>query len=113
MSNITRESVIADMQAAAERMGLDLEDLQEMINEVLEDCSGKVQKLKNAISTSDFSSVKAIAHDIKGSAANYGLKSASELAFEIEKNNESSSIESAEKLVRQFEILSTFDLDKS
>ena len=41
MSEITRESVLQTMKDAAERMGLALEDLQEMIEAVLEDCSAK------------------------------------------------------------------------
>ena len=113
MSGITRESVIASMQEAAERMGLDLEDLQEMINEVLEDCSGKVQTLKTAISGQDHASVKAIAHDIKGSTANYGLTTASAIALQIEKNNETATVEMVDSLIQQFEAFSKLGLDKS
>lgn len=112
MSGITRDSVIASMQAAAERMGLDLEDLQEMINEVLEDCLGKVQNLKKAISEQDHALVKAIAHDIKGSTANYGLPTASAIAFQVEQNNEAATVEMADSLNQQFEEFSKLGLDK-
>ena len=113
MPEITREAVIESMEAAADRMGLDLEDLQEMIIEVLEDCSAKAQKLKQAIESSDAASVKSIAHDIKGSCANYGLKTASEVAFQIEQNPETSSLMEIEDLIGQFEAFSKFDLDKT
>ena len=112
MSGITRESVIASMQAAAERMGLDLEDLQEMINEVLDDCSGKIQNLRKAISEKDHAAVKAIAHDIKGSTANYGLATASAIALQIEKNNQTATVEMADSLNQQFEEFSKLGLDK-
>ncbi len=112
MSGITREGVITSMQAAAERMGLDLEDLQEMINEVLEDCTDKVQNLKKAISGQDHESVKAIAHDIKGSTANYGLATASAIALQIEQNNETATMEMADSLDHQFEEFSKLGLDK-
>lgn len=113
MSGITRESVIASMQAAAERMGLDLEDLQEMINEVLEDCTGKIQNLKNAISEQDHASIKAIAHDIKGSTANYGLATASAIALQIEQNYETATVEMADSLSQQFDEFSKLGLDKA
>ena len=45
MTNLNRDDVIVGMKEAAERMGLDLEDLQEMIVDVLEDCSQKAQML--------------------------------------------------------------------
>lgn len=113
MQEITRESVIQSMEAAAERMGLDLEDLQEMVGEVLEDCSEKLNTLKNAIGSGDTSAVKAIAHDIKGSSANYGLSAASEIAFQIEKNYESASIDAVNELIEMFKTFGTLELDKT
>lgn len=113
MSEITRESVIESMETAAERMGLDLEDLQEMINEVLEDCAEKAQQLKEAIVAGDAASVKSLAHDIKGSSANYGLQTASDVALYIEKNNETATSDSADDLIRQFDLFGTLNLDHS
>lgn len=101
------------MQDAAERMGLDLEDLQEMINEVLDDCSTKSQLLKEAIEAGDSAKIKSIAHDIKGSTGNYGLKTASELALKIEKGCENSTVDQADELIRQFEIFRTLRLDEA
>jgi len=112
MPGITRESVIETMQEAADRMGLDLEDLQEMINEVLEDCKGKAIRLKDAIMAADAASIKSIAHDIKGSTANYGLKTASALALEIEKNNEKAPLPVVEELITLIEDLSKLGLDE-
>jgi HPt (histidine-containing phosphotransfer) domain-containing protein len=89
MTNPTREDIIASMQAAAERMGLDLEDLQEMIDDVLTDCSIKAQRLQAAANEQDSDTIRKIAHDIKGSTANYGLTTASQLALQIEKERDS------------------------
>ncbi len=113
MADITRESVIQSMQEAAERMGLDLEDLQEMIGEVLEDCLEKSNLLKEAVTSGDTETIKAIAHDIKGSSANYGLQYASDLALEIEKNSDNPPADTADKLVTHFQTLSSFDLEKT
>ncbi len=113
MTENTREGVLKSMQLAAERMGLDLEDLQEMINEVLEDCDQKARQLKDAIAAHDEEKIKSIAHDIKGSTANYGLQEASTLALEIEKKCSSVPMETIEALVKQFENLSTLNLDEN
>jgi HPt (histidine-containing phosphotransfer) domain-containing protein len=112
MSGLTRESVISSMSAAAERMGLELEDLQEMINEVLEDCTKKAYQLKKAIENKEYDAIKAIAHDIKGSTANYGLKSVSALALTIEQNNQNAPQGSIDELIGQLERFSEFGLDQ-
>lgn len=98
MANSTRDEVIASMSAAAERMGLDLEDLQEMIEEVIADCMEKTGLLKQAAEAAKSEDVRAIAHDIKGSTANYGLSLASELALTIEKGNENPPIDKIDEL---------------
>ena len=113
MSELTKENVISNMEAAADRMGLDLEDLQEMINEVLADCATKSKQLREAVINQDFDSVKTIAHDIKGSTANYGLQSPSAIALNIEKNNDSSTVEEVDQLIEQIDTLATLGLDKS
>lgn len=113
MADITRESIIQSMLEAAERMGLDLEDLQEMIGDVLEDCLGKSNTLKKAVFSRDTASIKAIAHDIKGSSANYGLQYASDLALEIEKNCDNPPENTADALVAHFQLLSSFNLEKT
>ena len=95
----TQESVIAAMQAAADRMGLDLEDLQEMIGDVLEDCSSKSVLLKDAIAAENAADVKAIAHDIKGSTANYGLQEISDLAFKLEKGHQDPSMSDIDEII--------------
>lgn len=99
MSVPTRETIIASMQEAAERMGLDLEDLQEMIGDVLKDCSGKAALLKEAVSKRNATDIKTIAHDIKGSTANYGLQEVSDLALKLEKGNEDPDLEDVNEMI--------------
>ncbi len=112
MGFFSREDVVNDMNEAAERMGLDIEDLQEMIVDVLEDCLNKANLILKAIEASDFSQIKAISHDIKGSTANYGLTKPSGLALQIERNCDSLTAELAKELIAQFEELITFNLDQ-
>ncbi len=110
MANFTREGVLGTMKEAADRMGLDLEDLQEMINDVLEDCAGKSQKLKEAIEAGDSATIKAVAHDIKGSTANYGLPEPSNIALNIEKNSANVPDGLADELINQIAELAKLNL---
>lgn len=110
MTMPTRESVIASMQEAADRMGLDLEDLQEMIEDVLEDCSNKSVLLKEAITSKDAAIVKAIAHDIKGSTANYGLQQVSDLAYNLEKGHEDPAMSDIDHIIALLEHISGLNL---
>ena len=106
-----KQTVIKDMTEAADRMGLELADLQEMINEVLQDCLTKSETIKKAISDGDATTVKAVAHDIKGSTANYGLLSASALALKIEKGADSLPQAEANELQAQLSELNGLGLD--
>jgi len=110
MSNLTRENVIADMEEAAERMGLDLEDLQEMIVDVIDDCLSKAKLLLKAVGEKSASDIKSIAHDIKGASANYGLLSPSALALKLEKSCDDPSTAVAEELVADFDQLKALNL---
>lgn len=112
MTELTRENTIQTMQDAAERMGLDLEDLQELIGEVLEDCTGKAEALHEAVKTSDTTKIKALAHDIKGSTANYGLLATSKLALQIETKCADSPVDEINELKEHFRVLSGLALDK-
>ncbi len=113
MPELTRESVLKSMQDAAERMGLDLEDLQEMIDDVIKDSQEKAVRLKEAIVSGDYATVKTVAHDIKGSTANYGLTSISDIAFDLEKNNETASVDQVEEIKSQLLTLSQLGLAES
>ncbi len=95
---------------AAERMGMDYEDLAEMVPEVLEDCLIKAKKLEKAIQSNDSAQVKAIAHDLKGSTANYGIMAPSALAKSLEKNFESPNAAELKEFVSLIQEIQTKDL---
>lgn len=113
MVEFSRVIIIKSMQDAAERMGLDLDDLQEMIVEVLDDCQTKSKALQEAVSAGDAVKIKAIAHDIKGSTANYGLPDTSNLALKIEKSCEDMPKDLIEELGEHFAALSKLNLEKT
>jgi len=82
--SLNKDVILAGINEAAQRMGLDFEDLIEMIDDVLEDCTSKIGSLRDAAGKGDATQVAAIAHDIKGSTINYGLVAPSEVAKDIE-----------------------------
>ena len=112
MTNLNRDDVIVGMKEAAERMGLDLEDLQEMIVDVLEDCSQKAQMLVKVAEEGNTTQIKTLAHDIKGATANYGLPEASSLALQIEKGHEEIPKDTIAELVTHFEALMVLNLEQ-
>lgn len=82
--SITKEEVVADLNEAAERMGLDLSDIQEMIIDTIEDALGKAKKLVDLVASKDLKEIKMIAHDIKGACLNFGLKQPAEIVKKME-----------------------------
>lgn len=85
MQTPSKEEVLKDIGDAAERMGLDLEDLTEMIDDVLDDAIGKIGGLRDAAIAGNLEQTSAVAHDIKGSCLNYGILAPAELAKSVEK----------------------------
>lgn len=111
MAFFERDAIISDIEEAADRMGLDLEDLQEMIVDVLDDALEKAEELQNAIASDDADQIKAIAHDIKGATANYGLNAPSAVALRLEKR-EGDLKADGELLVQQLKELLALKLDE-
>lgn len=110
MSETTRDIVFKDMAESAERMGLDLEDLQEMIDEVLEDFAVKIKTLIEAGENKDIPQIKEVGHDLKGAAANYGLLAASSIAEEVEKGCDLIPIEKIKVLEDEIKTLCSLNL---
>ncbi|OGG97827.1 MAG: hypothetical protein A2508_02485 [Candidatus Lambdaproteobacteria bacterium RIFOXYD12_FULL_49_8] len=81
---VNKEEILSGIADAAERMGLETEDLISMIDEVLDDCINKVGRMREAAAAQDSAKLSAIGHDIKGSALNYGIVPPSAIAKDIE-----------------------------
>ncbi|MDT8446907.1 MAG: Hpt domain-containing protein [bacterium] len=84
METPPKEQILRDIDEAAERMGLEPEELVEMIDDVLDDALSKIPNLKAAAEAGDAQQTSAVAHDIKGSTINYGIIAPSNVAKEIE-----------------------------
>lgn len=72
-------------------------DLEDLIPGFLENRLKDLEKLRNALSNSDFKTIQSIGHSLKGVGGGYGFDEISRLGAEIEtaaKNDASEDIES-------------------
>ncbi|MGO9096971.1 MAG: Hpt domain-containing protein [Bryobacteraceae bacterium] len=73
-----------DREALLERVGGDVEFLQEIAGLFLEDCPKLLTAIQTAVSDGDARKLEHAAHTLKGSIANFGADAAREAAFRLE-----------------------------
>jgi len=75
---------VLDRDALLDRVGGDLEFLQEIAGLFLEDCPRLLEKIRSAVSGGDARTLEHAAHTLKGSVANFGAQAARDAAFRLE-----------------------------
>jgi HPt (histidine-containing phosphotransfer) domain-containing protein len=75
---------LLDREAILERVGGDVEFLQEIAGLVAEDCPKLLTQIRSAISTGDPAAVEHAAHTLKGSVSNFGAEPARQAALRLE-----------------------------
>jgi len=73
-----------DLKKLAEKLGLDVEDIRELLELYVETTTSDLAQLKVAIETKDAELAHAKAHSIKGASGNLGLNEIYELAKKID-----------------------------
>ena len=73
-----------ELEKLAERLGLDVEDIRELLELYVETTTTDLAQLKGAIETKDADLTHAKAHSIKGSSGNLGFDEMYNLAKEID-----------------------------
>ena len=73
-----------DIAQLAQKMDMDTEDAQLLMEMFMQSANDNMQKLYKAIEAGDFDTIRTEAHSIKGSAANLTLQEIYETAKEIE-----------------------------
>ena len=73
-----------ELEKLAERLGLDVEDIEELLELYVETTASDLAELKGAIEAKDAQLAHAKAHSIKGGSGNLGLDIMYELAKEID-----------------------------
>jgi len=92
-----------DLNELTERLGLDVEDIRELLELYVETTTSDLAQLKGAIETKDAELAHAKAHSIKGASGNLGLDEMYELAKEIDDRARVNSLDGLEKMVQVFQ----------
>jgi HPt (histidine-containing phosphotransfer) domain-containing protein len=90
-----------DYAEALERLDNDEEFLLELLNELVDQIDESLPDLKSAIEEKDHDSLRAVAHSIKGAAANLNVNEMAEVYFELEKLGRDGSTNGADSLLEQ------------
>jgi HPt (histidine-containing phosphotransfer) domain-containing protein len=75
---------LLDREAILERVGGDVEFLQEIAGLFAEDCPKLLTQIRSAVSTGDPVALEHAAHTLKGSVSNFGAEPARQAALRVE-----------------------------
>jgi len=92
-----------DREAALDRVGGDLELLQEVAALFLEEYPVLLSHIRQAIDAGDALALEHSAHSLKGSVGNFGAKSANEAAFQLELAGKTRDLGRAPERLRKLE----------
>jgi two-component system, sensor histidine kinase and response regulator len=90
-----------DRAIALERVGGDLELLQEVARLFVDDCPSCMQSIRAAIDASDAKALERAAHNLKGAVANFGAKSSVAAALRLEQIGRTGQTDGAEQAFRE------------
>ncbi len=82
--NVTKQLAVLDRPTALERVGGDLELLQEMAQLYLDEYPSQLEALRLAVRRRDAKGVERAAHSLKGSVGNFGAYAAHNAALAVE-----------------------------
>lgn len=86
----------------AENLGLDEEDIKELLELYVDATSSDLKELKAAVADADIQKAHSKAHSIKGASGNLGLFDFYELAKKIDDQARENRLDGLERLVRDF-----------
>ena len=89
-----------ELEKLAEKLGLDVEDIRELLELYVETTYSDLAQLKEAIKAKDAQLAHAKAHSIKGASGNLGLDEMYELAKEIDNQARANSLDRLDDMVQ-------------
>jgi HPt (histidine-containing phosphotransfer) domain-containing protein len=95
------ETKLIDLDVAVERLGGDREFLFELLNEMVGQLDETIENLETAISASEYTDVRSIAHGMKGAASNLGADRITDYFKELEDKGASENLDGAEVLIEK------------
>ena len=91
------------LEKIAEKIGLDVEDVEELFELYVETTNSDLAELKGAVEVKDAQLAHAKAHSIKGVSGNLGLDEIYELAKEIDNRARVNSLDGLNEIIQVFE----------
>ena len=92
-----------ELEKLAERLGLDVEDIRELLELYVETTTSDLAQLKGAIEAKDDHLAHAKSHSIKGASGNLGLDEMYELAKEIDDRARVNSLDGLNEMIQVLE----------
>ena len=92
-----------EIQNLADNLGLDVEDVNELLELYIETTSADLNELKAAVNAGNAEEVHQKSHSIKGSSGNLGLNELYEAAKEIDDRARANSLDGLDLLVQAFD----------
>jgi len=80
------------------------QSIKDLVPGYLKHRKNDIQKMKDALTESDFSTIESIAHKIKGSGESYGFKKIGQIGREIEQAAQEENYEKTNRLLEEFEL---------
>ena len=92
-----------ELEKLAKRLGLDVEDIQELFELYVETTTSDLAELKGAIEAKNTQLAHAKAHSIKGASGNLGLDEMYELAKDIDDHARVNSLDGLNEMIQVLE----------
>ena len=90
-----------EIERLADNLGLDVEDMDELLDLYVETTSSDLEGLRAAISAGDAEEVDRKAHSIKGASGNLGLSEIYELATKIDDRARQNTLSGLDSMVQE------------
>jgi HPt (histidine-containing phosphotransfer) domain-containing protein len=94
---------LVDIDAALPRFYFDRQFFIDMFGEFISILPTQISDLKAAIQKEDIEGLAHLAHDLKGSAANFSANTLRALALELEQAGKANNLEEAQSLIAQMD----------
>jgi HPt (histidine-containing phosphotransfer) domain-containing protein len=94
---------VLDSEALLDRIGGDVDFLQELAGVFREDCPQLLDEIRSAVAAENAPALMRAAHTLKGAVANFGADAAREAAFRLESMGRTGDLKPAREAVGELE----------
>ncbi|MGA2434045.1 MAG: Hpt domain-containing protein [Bryobacteraceae bacterium] len=99
----TENLSVLDREALLDRLGGDVDFLNEIAGLFMDDCPKLMDEIRNAVTEHDATALERSAHTLKGSVSNFGAERARLAALDLETMGRSHTLSNAEDAYKKLE----------